>query len=123
MSALLSTLPPPSSRSKFLRSIPSDECTDRARLAELSRLAPLELKQAAMAKYRVLKTRQPKRIGLGSAAEQFGLFDRQKPYGKTTIQYWLDPSAEERCPPPAFVLWLEKQIEKSSPQPVGVKCV
>lgn len=121
MSALLSTLPPPSSRPRFLFPTQQGDSEDRARLAELSRLAPLELKTAAMAKYRELKERT-KKVGLGSTAKQFGAFDRQKPYGKTTIQYWLDPSAEERCPPAAFVLWLEKQVTNHTPQPTGVRC-
>jgi hypothetical protein len=39
-----------------------------------------------------------------------GLPIRGKAYGKTTVQYWLDARAEERCPPPEFVRWLDELL-------------
>lgn len=127
MPAHLSSLPPPASRPGLHRVVCSAPVTpfgvseERARLAELERLAPEELKLLGMARYRLLKSYE--RIGLGTIADRSGLeTSRGKVYGKTTVQYWLDARAEERCPPAEFVQWLEKQITKHVSQPQGVRC-
>lgn len=64
----------------------------------------------ATALFRVLRVHD--RTGKQKLAELFGESEREKAYGKSTVYYWLDPRAEERCPPPEFVLWLAKRVEK-----------
>lgn len=117
MSALLSN--PPPSRPKTLRPAAPD-CNDRARLEELERHSPEELKMMAIASFTLLRCYE--RIGKERIACAFGFNARQKAYGKSTIYYWLDPRAEERCPPAEFVLWLQKQVERHTLPPQGVRC-
>ena len=133
MSALLSSLPPPPSRPgpglRVCAATPWGEsrCNERARLAELERLSPEELKLIAMARYALL--RSYRRIPMREIARRSGLETdhtnengEPAPYGKTTVQYWLDARAEERCPPADFVLWLESEIEKHARSVGTARC-
>jgi hypothetical protein len=111
-SAALSSLPPPSarteeppsSRAKHLPkhlppTYPAGDCYDRA--------TPEELKLAAQARYRELHVL----TGLSRReCMKAGIPIRGKAYGKSTVQYWLDARAEERCPPPEFVRWLDERL-------------
>jgi hypothetical protein len=107
-SAIASSLPPPSARN-------SERPTTRAKSLPLTylqsdsydRASPEELKLAAQARFTELHAL----TGLSRReCMQAGVSIRGKAYGKTTVQYWLDPRAEERCPPVEFVRWLDKRL-------------
>ena len=71
------------------------------------RATPEELKIAAQGRYTELHalTELSRR-----ECTKAGVAIRGKAYGKTTVQYWLDPRAEERCPPVEFVRWLDARL-------------
>jgi hypothetical protein len=106
-SAYASTIPapPPSTRPgpgvRRCSSFPTPwgDCYDRA--------SAEELKLAAMARFPLTG------LGKRACAREFGL-ERRKRCSKTTVQYWLDPRAEERCPPAEFVRFLDKRIAERS---------
>lgn len=96
MSALLSTLPPPSTRGPGLsRSLPRTDCYDRA--------TPRELKAEAIRLFPL--------CGLGKR-ELARKLDRSK----SAVQYWLDPKALDRTPPASFVRFLKLNVEANQIQ-------
>jgi hypothetical protein len=91
-SAALSSFPPPSSPTSEGPGIAkayARDCYDRA--------SAEERKLIAMARFPLAG------LGRRECARIYGV-------SKSTVQYWLDARAEERCPPPAFLRFLDERI-------------
>lgn len=94
MSAYLSTVPPPSSRPGIAKAYLRG-CEERA--------TPRELKAEAIRLF--------PHCGLGKR-ELARKLDRSK----SAVQYWLDPKALDRTPPPSFVRFLKLHVEANQIQ-------